>query len=135
MLLLLKGNMRTLFLTLAMFASLNINTFAQSSRAPEIVHQDPIVTSKQIENLPVARVKPRITLQRALKIAGNYAKKEKINLSSYFLLEARMIRYGGPNNVKEVRWVFRWANENSSTGDNLEITVSMDGKPTRLPSM
>jgi hypothetical protein len=135
MLLLLKGNMRTLFLALTLFAPLNINTVAPSSRASEIVQQDPIVTSKQIENLPAMRVRPRITLQRALKIAESYAKKEKINLSSYFLLEARMIQYGGENNAKEVRWFFRWANESSSTGNNLEITVSMDGKPARLPSM
>jgi hypothetical protein len=118
-----------------MFASLNINTSAQSSRASEIVQQDPIVTSKQIENLPIMRVKPRITLQRALKIADSYAKKEKINLSPYFLLEARMIQYGGENSAKEVRWYFHWANDSGSTGNDLEITVSMGGKAARLPSM
>src|SRR5256885_13218469 len=121
--------MQSLILIIAMSTSLNISTCSQSSHAFEIMRQDPIVTSKQIENLPVMRSKPRITLQRALKIAESYVKHEKLNLSSYFLLEARMIEYGDKNNAKEVRWFFRWANENGSAGNDLEITVSMDGKP------
>jgi hypothetical protein len=120
---------------LTMFACAAVFNFPQSSRAFELTQQDPTVTSRQIEKFPVMRRKPRITLRRALKIAETYAKREKINLSPYFLLEARMIQYGGENNAQEIRWFFRWVNENGTTGNDLEITVSMTGKASRLPSM
>jgi len=50
-------------------------------------------------------------------------------------LEARMVQYGSEQNAKELRWFFRWVNETGAMGDYIEITVSMKGKATRLPSM
>lgn len=79
--------------------------------------------------------KPKVSLQEALKHAESFIEKEKIDTSSYYLLEARMIQYGGEKDVKELRWFFRWAHENGAVGNYIEISVSMDGKIERHPSM
>jgi hypothetical protein len=88
-------------------------------------------------DLPLGKrsIRPQLTLQQALKLAESYIEKEKIDISSYFLREARMIQYGEEKDVKDHRWFFWWANENGAIGDYVEITVSMEGKVTRLPSM
>jgi hypothetical protein len=87
--------------------------------------------------LPIANrsFRPALTLQQALRLAERYIEKEKIKISPYYLSEARMIQYGGDKDVKEPRWYFWWVNENGAMGNYVEITVSMDGKVMRLPSM
>jgi len=87
--------------------------------------------------LPLAKrgFRPRLTLQQALKLAEGYIEKEKIEIASYFLLEARMIQYGGEKDVKEPRWFFWWINDNGAMGDYVQITVSMEGQVSRHPSM
>lgn len=112
---------------------------AQSKQPPASTHnpQGPPVTNRRIAELPLARrsFRPRLTLQQALKLAEGYIEKEKVAISSYFLKEARMIQYGGEKDVKEPRWFFWWVNENGAMGDYVEITVSMEGQVSRLPSM
>jgi len=46
-----------------------------------------------------------------------------------------MIQYGGEKDAKEPRWFFWWMKEEGTIGDYVEITVSMEGKADRLPSM
>jgi len=140
--------MRTLILSVAAITCFGSILFAQSSQPSSSSQNsqdtkvdsqsaivDPILTPEQINKLPSIKVKPQLTLHRALKIAERYAQKERFNLSSYFLLEARMVQYGSEQNAKELRWFFRWVNETGAMGDYIEITVSMKGKATRLPSM
>ena len=93
---------------------------------------DPNITPAEIAALPVNVTKPRITLQHALKIAERFTKQQRIDLSPYYLLEARMIQYGD-GKTKEPRWLFRWVTARPSTG-GVEITVSMNGRATRLIS-
>jgi len=93
---------------------------------------DPNITPAEIAALPLNVTKPRITLQRALKIAERYTRQHRINLSPYFLFEARMIQYGD-GQTKEPRWFFRWVTVRPSTG-GVEITVSMKGRAMRLIS-
>jgi hypothetical protein len=115
--------MKTLPLALMAVVWFAIPVFAQS----------PVIIQKDISELPINGVnrKPKITLQDGLKIAERYAKKQKINLSGYFLLEARMIWYGGKDDPKEPRWSFHWVGANKPMGVELWIDVSMEGKPSR----
>jgi hypothetical protein len=114
-------------------------TVAQSRQASASAQnpQEHPVTNRRIVELPLAKrgFRPRLTLQQALKLAEGYIEKEKIEIASYFLLEARMIQYGGEKDVKEPRWFFWWTNESGAMGDYVEITVSMEGQVSRLPSM
>jgi len=115
--------MRTLILAFMTVVWFGVPAFAQS----------PVITQKDIAELPIngIRSKPKVTLQEGLKIAERYAKHQRINLSAYFLLEARMIWYGGKNEPKEPRWSFHWVGANKPIGVELWIDVSMDGKPSR----
>ena len=142
--------MRTFILTIAAIACFSGIASAQSSQSsssnkppqePTVDSRnaiiDPILTSEQINKLPIRKFirRPQITLQRALKIAETYVRKGKINLSKYFLLEARLIPYGSGNNDKDFRWFFQWVSDNGTIIHRLEILVSMDGKVSRLPVM
>jgi hypothetical protein len=99
--------------------------------------KDQSILNRQIHELPAPQrnFRPRLTLQQALKLAEAYAEKEKIDMPRYYLLAARMIQYGGEKQVKEPRWFFLWASESGEMGNNIEISVSMEGKITRHPSM
>jgi hypothetical protein len=93
--------------------------------------------TSQIVNLPLPEgrfPKPKITLQAALKLAEGYIKRNKIDISSFYLREARMIWNGGEKDPKEPAWFFWWVNESGAIGNYVEIIVSMDSKVTRRPS-
>jgi hypothetical protein len=133
------GFMRGSILTLALILSCCGITFAQSTEspptsktAPQGTSTGPNINLTEIKNLPVNEFRPRITLQRALKIAENYTRQQRIDLSPYYLLEARLIQYGDEK-TKQPRWLFRWVTPRPSTG-GVEISVSMEGKPSRLIS-
>jgi len=74
-------------------------------------------------------------MERALQIAENYAKREKIDLSHYFLYEAKLISYGSEESKKESRWFFWWVSEDGALGKYVQLTVTMDGKVSIIPSM
>ena len=98
----------------------------------------PSITPRQITDLPSpkkGRYRPSLTLQKALKIADAYIMKEKIDISHYYLLEAKHILYGSKGN-QDPSWFFWWVNENGVIGDYVEIIVSIrTGSVRRLPSM
>jgi hypothetical protein len=115
--------MKTLLLALVTMVWLGTPAFAQS----------PVITQKDIASLPIngIRRKPKITLQDGLKIAERFAKRKRIHLADYFLLEARMIWYGGKDDPKEPRWSFHWVGADKPMGVELWIDVSMDGMASR----
>ena len=131
--------MRRIFSLIAIIICLSGLTVAQSRQSPASAQnpQEQPVTNRRIVELPLAKrgFRPRLTLQQALKLAEGYIEKEKIEIASYFLLEARMIQYGGEKDVKEPRWFFWWINDNGAMGDYVQITVSMEGQVSRHPSM
>lgn len=99
--------------------------------------QEAAITQRQIADLPLPRrgFRPKITLQRALKMAERYLAKEKIDLSPYYLYQAKYTLYGSKEN-QEPCWFFWWMNESGAAGDYVEIIVSIEtGKVTRLASM
>src|SRR5918911_2123833 len=125
-----------IFLAMAMVMLLSTFAFGQSTETNQRT-QDPSVSNRQITDLSLLKrnFRPKLTLQSALKIAEDYIEKAKIDCSHYFLLEAGMIQYGGEKDVKEPRWFFVWVNENGAMGNNIEISVSMNGKVGQHPSM
>lgn len=61
--------------------------------------------------------------------------KKKIDISHYYLLEARHILYGTKDN-QDPSWFFWWVNEKGVIGDYVEIIVSIKtGSVRRLPLM
>lgn len=131
--------MRRIFSLVAIIICVSGLTAAQTKQSPVPIQPPPErpATDRQIAELPLTKrsFRPRLTLQQALKLAESYIEKEKVEITSYFLKEARMIQYGGEKEVKEPRWFFWWVNENGAMGDYVEITVSMEGQVSRLPSM
>src|SRR5437660_2432581 len=112
---------------------------AQTSRQPKPESTPaPSITQKQITDLHLPRrgsYRPSLTLQNGLKIADGYIVKEKIDISHYYLLEAKFILYGSKNN-QEPSWFFWWVNENGVIGDYVEIVVSIKtGSVRQIPSM
>jgi hypothetical protein len=86
-------------------------------------------------HLPKPSFKPKLTLQRALQLAERFIAKEKIDLSPYYLYQAKYILYGSKDN-QEPCWFFWWVNEGGALGNYIEIIVSIEtGNVRRLPSM
>lgn len=97
----------------------------------------PSITPRQIADLPLPKrgYRPGLTLQKALKIADGYIRKERIDISHYYLVEVKHILYGSKDN-QDPSWCFWWVNENGAIGDYVEIIVSIrTGSVMRLPSM
>jgi len=82
----------------------------------------------------IKREKPKIEMQKALRIMEKFIKKQKIDTSNYYLSRVNMIQYGDKNDRKPA-WFFRWVNVSEALGDYIEIAVFMDGNVARLPSM
>lgn len=126
-------------LTVLVIISFNAISFAQTNRQP---HPDPkaqekAITQRQVVDLPLAKrnFRPKLTLQRALKLAETYLEKEKIDISSYYLYEAKFIGYGSKGD-QEPCWFFWWVNEDGASGNYIEVIVSIEtGNVRRLPSM
>jgi hypothetical protein len=96
-----------------------------------------LFTQQRVVDLPLPKpsFRPKLTLQRALQLAESYIAKEKIDLSSYYLYQAKYILYGNNDN-QEPCWFFWWVNESGALGNYIEIIVSVEtGNISRLPSM
>lgn len=75
--------------------------------------------------------KPRIEMPKAIKIAGKFIKKQKINTANYYLTRVHLISYGEKEN-RQLIWFLRWVNIDGTFGDYIEIGVFMDGSVKRL---
>ncbi len=126
-------------LTVLLVIFLNSILFAQTNQQSNSkpTENELSVEQRQIVNLPVAKRKsrPKLSLQRALKLAENYIAKEKIDISSFYLYQAKYIMYGSKEN-QQPSWFFWWVNEDGALGNYVEIVVSIEtGSVGRLPSM
>ena len=131
--------MKAFFLILILLAMPRLS-FSQSRQEPKAKpkSEESLPTHDQTVGLPLLKrgFKPKLTLQQALKIAEHYIVNEKIDLSSYFLLEAKFILYG--EDVKDPRWFFVWSSSGQAKllhGVDFELTVNMEGKVNIIPSM
>ena len=92
---------------------------------------------REMTDLPLAKrsFRPKLSLQHALKLAEKYIGEKRINISPYFLREAKYVLFGGEGD-KEPAWFFWWVNENGSMGDYVQILVFINsGEIRRVPSM
>jgi hypothetical protein len=110
--------------------------FGQSSQAPIPGHsfQDKTPISRRAPAPPHPGWKPSITLQHAIKLVDDYIEREKINVSTHYLNEVRMISNDRGKEGKGPLWYFFWNYDGTTAGAQLEFTVAMDGKVTRLAS-
>jgi hypothetical protein len=110
---------------------------AQSNQQPKPESTPiPSITQKQIVELPKGgSYRPSLTLQDGLKIAEGYIVKENIDISPYYLFEAKYILYGDKDN-KDPSWYFWWTHEDGAFGHYVELVVSIKtGSVRRLTSM
>ncbi|HVG17608.1 MAG TPA: hypothetical protein VNI02_01040 [Blastocatellia bacterium] len=108
----------------------------QSGRATtsNYVTQDETPIMRRAPAPPHPRWKPPVTLQRAVRLVGDYIEKEKMDISSHYLAEVRMISNDRGKEDKGPLWYFFWNHSGTVDGRQLEFTVAMDGKVTRLAS-
>jgi sulfur relay (sulfurtransferase) complex TusBCD TusD component (DsrE family) len=67
-------------------------------------------------------------LQRAIELAEAHVKKQEIDLSIFYLSEAKLTLSGEEKAPeKERRWLLVWSHENGA-GLTFQLTVSMGGK-------
>ena len=128
-----------IFLIVMFITSLSTTSFAQMSKhsKPDLKHQDRSVPEHQITDPALTKqsFRPKLTMQGALRLAESYIATEKIDMSRYYLREARYILHG-IKGKQEPSWFFWWVNENGALGDYVEIVVSTEtGDVKRLPSM
>lgn len=85
------------------------------------------ITKHQILDLAPRDKAPRISLQQALKVAEGFIEKEKINISTSYLFEAKWVQ---DDVGVEPKWRFWWVaiQINDKPTDDIRITVSMNGK-------
>src|SRR5258708_2227056 len=88
------------------------------------------ITPRQILELPRRDKAPVMSLQRALKIAEAYIRKQQIDIASSYLFEARLTSVLAP---EESRWAFWWVRVrgNSGADSDVRVMVTMSGKVLR----
>ena len=121
---------------MVMIFYMGVLTCGQSSRAttPEDITQDKTPIMRRAPAPPHPRWKPPITLQHAIRLVEDYIEKEKLDVSSHYLGEVRMIANDRGKEDKGPLWYFFWNYDGTAAGAQLEFTVAMDGKVTRLAS-
>lgn len=105
-------------------------TFGQTKPDDQVRLQNPI-SRQQVIDLPNRERAPQLKLNKALRIAEEFIKKERIDISHSYLFEARLISGEGAN---EDYWMFWWVGIHRVGGlaNDLKVRVSMNAKPERL---
>jgi hypothetical protein len=95
--------------------------------------QSPNINQKNVSEIPRNGIqrRPKLTLQQAMKFAERFAKRKKIDLSSYFLQGARLVPWDGKEGSPEVHWSFHWVGADQPVGIEIWIDVSMEGTASR----
>ncbi len=124
-------------LIVLILTTLNVTSLGQTNQNANRRAQESSVVQPRIVNLsaPLRVFRPRLTLQRALRVAERYIERERIDISPYYLYEAKYVLYGSAGN-QEPAWFFWWVNENGSLGNYVQIVVSINtGEIRRLSTM
>lgn len=122
--------MRLLFvagivLAISMVADAQAPNPTKTSRTSFTPHQDLALPTRGY--LP-----PQIPLARALKIAEAFIKKDRTDVTSCYLIEAKWVV--DETKTKNGGWHFLWVHTSESSR-NVLIAVSVDGKPYRIHLM
>jgi LAS superfamily LD-carboxypeptidase LdcB len=126
--------MKTL-LTSLLIIFLNGILFAQTNQPSDSkqTKQEPLFKQSQTSELQdqillpnnKKKFRPKLTLQRALQLAENYIEKEKIDISSFYLYQAKFIMFGGKEQ-NQPAWHFWWLNEKAGVGNYVQLVVLID---------
>lgn len=76
--------------------------------------------------------RPKLTLQNSLKLVEKFIKKEKIDVSQHYLSEVKPTLTGEEKDLAEFGWLFVWRHERNFLPLNIQFTVSVSGKVTKL---
>lgn len=71
---------------------------------------------------------PKVSLQRALKIAEKYIRTKRINVTSHYLARVFMVC---DETGEVIRWEFTWRSEQKP---NVDMDVTMNGKAWQVPA-
>jgi hypothetical protein len=114
------------FLVVVFIVGLKTAACCQDSEA-RLGHE---ITREEVLALPQREKVPTITLQRALKIAERQASRERMNISTYYLFEAKWVA----NSTAEESgaWHFWWVSIKGGKDDDIRIAVTLDGKSKRI---
>jgi hypothetical protein len=86
------------------------------------------ISRKEVLELPPLSL-PRLALQRALRIAEQYIQKHRIDVSSHYLFEVKLVAEGP---AEKQLWQFWWAPAGRKQADSnkkaILVLVTMDGK-------
>jgi hypothetical protein len=130
--LVLEASMRAMIVTLVLLLNgIDVGQQDKPGDRDQTVQLKNPVTKQQLLELPRRDKPPQISLKRALKIAENLIKKEKIDISSCYLFEAKWV---STEIDEEPSWRFWWVSlRGKSPSDNdLRIIVSGHGRPKIL---
>ena len=121
---------------LALITYMGVLTCGQPGRAPASGHvaQDQSPISRKAPRPPHPGWKPPVTLQHAVRLVEGYIEREKIDVSSHYLVEVKMIANDRGKENRGPLWYFFWNYEGTAAGRQLEFTVAMDGEVTWLAS-
>lgn len=99
---------------------------AQSASAPLTVEE-----KDKLLDVPLPLVRPKLSLQDALKVAERcFVSEQILGSEHYWLYRAEFMLFGDSPG-----WRFWWQHEVAAQGANIYIFVSMDRKCIRLRSM
>ena len=112
--------------------TLILGPVAYSQEPDQETHLSNTITRKQVLELPRRDRAPGLTLQRPLKIAEGFIKKERLVISSCYLFEAKWVAY--ETTPETGAWHFWWVQVRSASPNDIRIAVSTDGKSKRFPS-
>lgn len=103
---------------------------------PKSETQDQSIVDKLPSSIPQSFPVPKINLQRALKFAEAYLKKQRVKLSHLHLIQAEFTFAGAEKNPPPC-WRFRWRRQESanSPGSDRDIYVFMDGRVWNPPRL
>ena len=99
------------------------------------VAQQPPANARRFDNnrlLAPHIQRPPVTLQQALRIAEDYVKTAHIDVEPYYLREGKL---SYSESSKERFWSFVWDNLQGAMGDQVVITVDMEGHARRTLTM
>ena len=110
-------------------------SFGQEPK-PKSETQDQSILTKLPSSVPRSFPVPELSLQRALKLAEAYLKKQEVKLSELHLIQAEFTFAGAEKNPPPC-WRFRWRRQESMNvrGADNDIYVFMDGKVWDPPEM
>jgi hypothetical protein len=84
------------------------------------------ITREALLELPRRDIAPSLSLREALKVAEKFIKRQKLDISSCYLFEVKLVeeKTGG----MDPKWNFWWVRMRGGEGKDIRIIVTMEGE-------